>query len=50
MLIDLCFVKDFLAHLVVMGRGVKKVNCIGSFKHLAKINNMNYFNSLPKEL
>ena len=35
-------VKDFGAHLVIMGRGVKKVDCIGSFKHLAEINNRNY--------
>ena len=46
----LAFVKDFGAHLVIMGRGVKKVDCIGSFKHLAKINKRNYFKSLPKEL
>ena len=45
---DLC--KKNLAHLVIMGGGVKKVDCIGSFKHLAKINNRIYFNSLPMEL
>ena len=30
-------VKDFGAHLVIMGRGVKKMHCISSFKHLGKI-------------